>query len=171
MTWTKIDDRFHDHPKVQRAWHTCPSSIGLHVFAMSHSAAHLTDGHVSPEFVMTCIPGVAGRKRAVAALVDAGLWEVDGPGWQIHDYLDHNPSREQVQAERDQRSEARAGAGRKGARTRWQPPSTTNGKQASSPYGKQAKNASTTNGKQIAPGGDGKPMAPYPYPFPNPLSP
>ena len=115
MTWTRIDDNFHAHPKVQQAWHACPASIGLHVLALSYGAAYLLDGHVSPEFAQTCIPAAAGRKRAVAALVNAGLWEPNGRGWVIHDYLDHNPSREQVETDRAERSEHASHA----ANVRW----------------------------------------------------
>jgi hypothetical protein len=149
MAWVRIDDDFHAHPKVQQAWHACPTSIGLHALAMSHCARYLTDGHVSQSFAKTCLPGAAGRKRAVGALVAAGLWVPQDGGWQIHDYLDFNPSREQVLSDRAELSEVRAAAGRKGAKARWQ-------------TGWQ------TDGKPMAPAVDGKPMAPYPVPSPFP---
>lgn len=102
MTWTKIDDRFAAHPKVQRAWQQSRGSIGLHVLALSHAGAYLTDGHVSEAFVRTQLPGAAERRKAVGALVDSGLWERNGDeGWVIHDFLDCNPSAADLKVKRD----------------------------------------------------------------------
>jgi len=158
VTWTKVDDQFHAHPKVQQAWHAYPASIGLHILALSHSASYLTDGHVSEAFVKTQIASPTQRRRAVEALVNAGLWETNAAGWVIHDYLEFNESRAEVVKRRADRSEQSTAAGRKGATARWQPPSTTNGE--------QAKNLCSPYGEQIAPGRNGKPMAPSPSPDP-----
>lgn len=116
MTWSKIDDQLHSHPKVQRAWRSNRASLGLHLLALSHSGAYLTDGHVSHEFVEAQLPTAAQRRRAVDALVNAGLWEPNGSGWLIHDFLDCNPSREHMltvrQASRaPTRARARPGGG------------------------------------------------------------
>jgi hypothetical protein len=122
MTWTKIDDQLHAHPKVMRAWEAHPRALGLHLLALSHCAAYLTDGHVSETFVKRQIHTPAGRRAAVNALVDAGLWECNESGWVIHDYLDFNESREHVQARREADSVRRASArnpdGREASRTR-----------------------------------------------------
>ena len=103
MPWVKLDDSFHDHPKVLRAG---LPAIGLHVVALTHCSRYLTDGHVSPEFVSQKA-GKNGQKIA-AALVTAGLWTVNDRGWTIHDYLDYNPSRTQVVETRRKESERKA---------------------------------------------------------------
>jgi hypothetical protein len=159
MTWTKVDDQFHAHPKVQLAWHAHRASIGLHLLALSHSAAYLTDGHVSETFAKGQIPGAAERRRAVGALVNAGLWERTDSGWMIHDYLDFNESRAEVLARRSEQAGSRSEAGRKGARKRWEP-------ELGSTNGEQTKLVCSPYGKQIAPGPNGKPMAPTPVPYP-----
>jgi hypothetical protein len=100
MPWAKLDDRFHDNPKIRRAWMACPASVGVHVMALTYSAAHSLNGHVEPEFVQTLLPGAKARREVVTALVTAGLWLVCDPGWEIKDYLKYNPSREQVEAKR-----------------------------------------------------------------------
>lgn len=115
MTWAKLDDKFHAHPKVLEAWREEPTSIGLHVLALSHCAAYLTDGHIDSNFTKTKMPNFAPRRRAIAALINAGLWEANGTGWLIHDYLAFNPSREQVKREQAERSEK----ARRAARARW----------------------------------------------------
>lgn len=96
MAWVRIDDRLHSHPKVLRAWAHDPAAIGLHLLALSYSADYLTDGVIGPAFVLTQLPQKRRRDRAVAALVQSGLWERNGEGWIIHDYLDFNESRQQI---------------------------------------------------------------------------
>lgn len=96
MTWTKLDDGFHSHPKVLAAG---LEAVGLHTLALSYSSQYLTDGHVGRAFVERH----AGRRadRLAQQLVDAGLWEPNGGDeWVIHDYLEFNPSREQITARR-----------------------------------------------------------------------
>lgn len=101
MTWTKIDDQLHAHPKVQMAWQACRASLGLHLLALSHAGAYLTDGHVSETFVNAQLPKAAERRKAIEALVSAGLWDQwpEG-GWVIHDYLEFNESRADVTSRR-----------------------------------------------------------------------
>jgi hypothetical protein len=100
MTWVRVDDQLHAHPKIRHAWRNEPAAVGLHLLALSYASAYLTDGLIDTEFVRDQIPSRARRDRAVAALEDAGLWERNGGGWTIHDYLDFNDSRERIQARR-----------------------------------------------------------------------
>lgn len=113
MTWTKIDDQLHAHPKVQQAWQAARPSIGLHLLALSYASAYLTDGHISEAFVTGQLPGAGERRKSIEALVSAGLWDQwpDG-GWMIHDYLEFNESREHVQSRRraDSKRKARGGS-------------------------------------------------------------
>jgi hypothetical protein len=109
MAWVRIDDQLHAHPKIRHAWRSEPASLGLHLLALSYVGAYLTDGNVPAEFVSDQLPGAAKRNRAVKALEEAGLWERNGTGWTIHDYLDFNESRAKVLAKR------RADANRKRA--------------------------------------------------------
>lgn len=100
MTWVRIDDQLHAHPKFRLAWELEPTSIGLELFALSHSAAYLTDGCIDGLFVRQWFRNARRRERAIKALVESGLWVPDGAGWQIHDYLDYNESREDIQRRR-----------------------------------------------------------------------
>lgn len=58
----------------------------------------MTDGHIDIEWLRER----AGRRAYKLAdlLVDAGLWEQNGNGYVIHDYLDYNPSRVEIEAKR-----------------------------------------------------------------------
>jgi hypothetical protein len=94
MAWVRLDDVFDDHPKLLGLPLEC---VGLHVFGLTYSARHLTDGALTPPIVSHLS---RGRDDLAQQLVDAGLWEALDGGWQIHDFLDYNPSREQVEADR-----------------------------------------------------------------------
>ena len=170
MTWIKIDDQLHSHPKVIAAWHAHHAALGLHLLALSHAACYLTDGRVSDAFVRGLLPAAAERRRVLSALTavappfTSGLWVPDGSGWQIHDYLDLNESREDVLAKRAEVAEERAQAGRRGAAKRWQ----TDGKRDGKRDGKPMAKVPGTNGKPMAPGVYGKQIAPSPSPSPSP---
>lgn len=105
MGWVKLDDQFYRHPKVLQAG---PLAGWLHVCALNYAAQYLTDGFIPKaavnglaDFTGDDFPGGgSSASEFVVNLVDAGLWsEVDG-GYQIHDYLEYNPSREEVQKRR-----------------------------------------------------------------------
>lgn len=101
MTWVRIDDQLHGHPKIRKAWRGAPRALGLHLLALSYAGAYLTDGHVPEEFVEEKLPGSSERTKTVQTLVDAELWLPPETGeWTIHDYLDRNPSRAEVLARR-----------------------------------------------------------------------
>lgn len=103
MSWVKLDDRFPEHPKVLSAG---PVGLAVHVRALCYAARNLTDGFI-PTGVVPSLTADLGRvSRAAAAsdwpaiLVSTGLWDAAPGGYQIHDYLEFNPSREKVEAGR-----------------------------------------------------------------------
>ena len=102
MSWAKLDDRFHGNRKVRKAWKAYPACIGLHVMAITNSAQHELNGRVDPEWIEDMIPHPLARRKAVATLVECGLWDptIDG-AYLVHDYLIFNPSREQLESKRE----------------------------------------------------------------------
>lgn|SRR5215472_1303655 len=92
MPWFRLDDSFHSHPKVIAAGN---EAVGLYVRCGTYAAEHLTDGFVGRSIVL-----LYGSEALAARLVEARLWNRARGGWNIHDYLDYNPSREAVEKER-----------------------------------------------------------------------
>lgn len=113
MGWARLDDGFHDHPKVDSC--SLPA-IGLYTLCLTWAHRHRKTAPVPGHVSEARVAKVAGRNGAkyAAELVAAGLWETcDVPdGWVIHDFLDYLPK------ERDPRE--RAAAGRRGAQSRWE---------------------------------------------------
>lgn len=117
MSWLKIDDGMGSHKKTRRLIKKGTNSaglaaFGLHALALLHASEYLTDGFVEAEFVAETLDDarVRGKNRAllVELLVAGGQWEEVEGGWNIHDYLDHNPSKTEVQARRQKESERKA---------------------------------------------------------------
>lgn len=108
MSWAKLDDQFHAHRKAKIAWRGHPRALGMHLLAISYCAGQLTDGLVDDEFVEEKIPAARERNAVTEALVAAGLWGREGDGWRINDWLDFNPSREEVLNRRRKDSERKA---------------------------------------------------------------
>lgn len=106
MAWFRVDDAFHSHPKVMRAG---TAAVGLWVRCGSYCAQHLTDGVVPREVVMSY-----GTKTQVAALLSSGLFVESPSGYVMPDYLDYNPSREEVLAGQAAKHAAKARAGQAG---------------------------------------------------------
>jgi hypothetical protein len=109
VPWLKLDDGMGEHRKTLRLIKRGKSgqglmAFGLHGLALLHCAKYLTDGVIDREFVDDTLDdaGVTGKARAamVVQLVERGQWEVHGDGWYAHDYLEHNPSRAEVEADR-----------------------------------------------------------------------
>jgi hypothetical protein len=114
MPWFRVDDSFPDHPKVvaiprvQRL-----AVVGLWTACGGWSAKQLTDGLIPADHVLDC----GGKATQARLLVSVGLWHRPGetcdhardecpgpppPGhYQFHDWLNYQPSRESVMAERE----------------------------------------------------------------------
>lgn len=111
MTWTKLDDNIFDHPKMLKAGE---DAANLYVRGLVYCNRYLTDGRVEVE-VLPVITRRADAETLAAALVRVGLWEAhpDG-GWLVHNFHEHNPTAEEVEARRVSISAKRSAAGRRG---------------------------------------------------------
>ena len=97
MAWLKLDDGFVEHPRIEKLG---SRAFRLHVTALCQCARKLTDGHISDTDAKVARLLAGAGTRAISELEEAGLWERNGHGWVVRDYLDYNPSAEQVRAER-----------------------------------------------------------------------
>ena len=113
MTWTKLDDGIFDHPKMVKAGE---DAANLYVRALVYCNRYLTDGRVEAE-VLCVLTRKPDAEKLVEALVRVGAWEAhpDG-GWSVHNFHEHNPTAEQVEARRAEISEKRARAGKVGGK-------------------------------------------------------
>ncbi|RBQ00050.1 hypothetical protein [Bifidobacterium xylocopae] len=101
MTWFKVDDNLPRNPKMIQA---SLSAIGLWVEAGAWASASQTDGQVLKRVLRTLHPDAT--EEDAQTLVDVGLWEDNGDYWQIHDFLDYNPSKDEVEAEKARKTAA-----------------------------------------------------------------
>jgi len=98
VSWVKLDDGFADHPKVLAV---SGDAVLLHLAGFCYCARQETDGAI-PELALSQLTRFSKPKAAklAARLVEVGLWERNGAGWLVHDYLDYNPSRESLKERR-----------------------------------------------------------------------
>lgn len=136
MAWVRLDEAFPDHPKVVTAG---PLAAWLHVCALAYCNRFLTDGFIPYAQVGRLVDftgvfidedgGLAvdgdGRGAHQAdpyemaeRLVDVGIWEQRRGGFAIHDFLDFQPSRAEVEAQRKVKSDAGKLGGRKSGESR-----------------------------------------------------
>lgn len=95
MSWFKVDDSFHSHPKVLA---TEPAALGLWVVAAAWCSANLTDGFV-PDYALSRL--LTDAPTLAEKLAATGLWKRAKGGYRFHDWLDYNPTAKSVKAERE----------------------------------------------------------------------
>jgi hypothetical protein len=116
MTWVRVSDDFMDHPKIVGLGADAPIALTLWLAGLGYCNRYLTDGFL-PAAVLprltTLDPGQL--RQATEALIDAGLWQRAVNGYEVHDYLVYQHSKEFVLARRAQAHDR----GVKGAAVRW----------------------------------------------------
>jgi hypothetical protein len=111
MTWVNLDDQMPNHPKIIGL---SDGAFRLHVSAIIYANRFLTDGIIRGDVVGSLMPKY--RRTYLDELVERALWvEIAAGVYEIHDYLDWNKSRIEI----EKRKQARAEGGRKGADRRW----------------------------------------------------
>src|SRR5690606_15926339 len=112
MAWLRIDDRVRTHPKIAQAG---PTAAWVWFCGVCYCREHLTDGFIPNAILATLVPGLtaAAVRKHATALVRENLWhQVDG-GYEVHDFLDWNPTKarviEQRQYEKDKKARQRGG--------------------------------------------------------------
>lgn len=97
MPWVRLDDRFPSHRKVALL---SDRAFRLYVSALCWSSENLTEGLIRDR-ELAVVTRVRGAKTAAKELEEAQLWDRIAGGWQIHDFLEYNPDRAKVKAERE----------------------------------------------------------------------
>lgn len=107
MSYVNLDDNFADHPKNAAL---SDAAFRLHVAGICYSQRHLTDGLIAADEAPRLVRRF--KRPALTELLERGIWVLvlDG-AYSIHDYLDWNDSREQVEKRREKN--------RRNAQGRW----------------------------------------------------
>jgi DnaD/phage-associated family protein len=146
MVWVKLDDHFDEHPKIVSVG---PLGMALWVTGLAYCNRNLTDGfiptaialrmltlefpHPEDEDECTVLLGgsrgddsdgqigfIPDRYFVPNMLVAAGLWERVSGGYRVHDFTEYQPSKAEVQAEREQKRAAGKAGGQASAQARAQ---------------------------------------------------
>jgi hypothetical protein len=108
MTWFRVDDMSAFHKKVVRAGN---AAWGAFCRMGAHSSHYELDGFIPAE-----IASIIAANEETSKLVAVGFLEPVNGGYQMHDFLEWNPSAEEVQKLRKKRAKAgRQGGGKTAA--------------------------------------------------------
>lgn len=118
----RLDTGWHAHPKILGLG---LQAMGLHAWSISYCDATRSDGFI-PHGAWPALPGAG---HSCKRLLDAGLWERCDGGFRLHDYLDYNRSREQI----EEIAAAMRANGQAGGRASAQARAQANGQAKSSP--------------------------------------
>lgn len=114
--YVRVDTKFASHPKVLDIG---PLGEAMWLRGLCYAGEQMTDGFVPTGFIRR-MGDIPDALAVASSLVAAGLWsEVEG-GFQVHDYLDWQRSRSEI----EQISTARAAAGQRGGSKPKAAPST-----------------------------------------------
>jgi len=104
VTWVRLDDGFSGHGKVLAAG---PEAAWLHVEGLCYCAQQKTDGMI-PDAALAHLTQFSKPKavKLAARLVEVGLWELNGTGWMVHDFLEYNPSRKSLEEKHESKQRA-----------------------------------------------------------------
>lgn len=110
MGWVRVSDDFYDHDRFAEIG---PLGIAVWITGLAYCNRNLTDGRIPKRAAQRLmhIEGIgvyegtySGRDAEVsdgiAELVDAELWLDRGRDYLVRDYLDYQPSRDEVEEQR-----------------------------------------------------------------------
>lgn len=121
MTWMKLDTLVRSNPKLGAtvaATGHCDAAW-LWLAANTYCRDALTDGFIADFVLPTLIPALPVKvlRPLPDVLVGCGLWHRSEGGYQVHDFLHHNPTKVEVDAKREkERIRKRGGSGADSAR-------------------------------------------------------
>jgi hypothetical protein len=111
-----------EHPKIVGL---SDGAFRLHISAIMYANRFLTDGVIAFDAVVRLTPRF--KTAHLDELLNRRIWteeSVNGSSriFEIHDFLDWNKSRAEVEEQRGHISKVRSEAGKRGARARWGSP-------------------------------------------------
>ena len=106
----RIVNTMPEHPKVVGL---SDKAFRLYIEAICYCSRQESDGHVTDVMMRRM-----GVPKMIKELVDAGLLNKAAGGYEVHDYLKHQRSADEIKSYRESRSDA----GALGAHKRWHVP-------------------------------------------------
>ena len=97
MTWVALDDQIFTNKKVAR----CDAHAKLlYIAGLVYCGNQLTDGYIHQD-TLPLLAGmiaidIANAKQSASKLCSIGLWVATDDTWHVPDYLDYNPSKDEV---------------------------------------------------------------------------
>lgn len=116
MSWFRLDDQGAFHEKVLAAGN---EAYGAWCRAGQWSSGRRTEGFIPRATALSIAPlRIWQRLVAARGRSEHGLIEVHGDDFQMHDYLEWNPTADEVEAKRAARAEAGRRGGQRSAESR-----------------------------------------------------
>jgi DnaD/phage-associated family protein len=120
MSWAKIDDQFYLNPKNAKIDR---DEQDLYLAGLVYCNGQLTDGFIPAGVVALLavwskLPIEANAQAIASLLVEHKYWDVVEGGYNVHDFLDWNMSKEEVLILKSARTEAGRAGGIKSAAKR-----------------------------------------------------
>ena len=137
MAYTNTDYGFWTNPKVRAAGR---DAAFLYIAGNGFCNEYLTDGFISETDVETVAFNAFNRspRKAIDALLSAGLWDRVPGGYEVHDYLDYNKSKQEVKELQSKKAAAGSKGGKASAQAsaqaRAQTPAESNAQAESKQY-------------------------------------
>lgn len=100
MSYVRVESSVRTNRKFLKAG---PAPSWLWLCGLLYCQEGLTDGFIPDEAIDFL--GVRNARRLVEHLIGAGLWAETEGGWQIHDYLVHNKSADEVNSIKQMRKQ------------------------------------------------------------------
>ena len=95
--YAQLSNGFWRNVKIAELRETCRSAVGMYSMMLSYCSDRMTDGYVERKAARYLL---RATDEEIDALIEAGLITETGDGYQVHDYLKHNNSRDQIMHKR-----------------------------------------------------------------------
>ena len=95
--YAQLSNGYWRNVKIAELREVCTSAVGMYSMMLSYSSDRMTDGYVEQKAARYLLRATDDE---IAALIEAGLITETDDGYQIHDYLAHNNSRDQIMHKR-----------------------------------------------------------------------
>lgn len=109
LNWVRVDANLHSNHKTLAllAVRGGDHALCVYVFSLGYSGAQGTAG-----FIPTTALGLFhGKTRDANLLVEVGMWDELPGGWDVHDWIEYQPTNTE--------SQARSDKAKKAAEVRW----------------------------------------------------